>query len=378
MKKTLEIVVVGGGFIGKQHIEAIRRIPNTHIVAIVEKDIESAKNIAELYNIKNYFDNTDDLYNKLSFDVIHICTPNFLHYSMIKEAILNDVNVFCEKPLCISTFESDELVKIASTSKKIQAVNLNYRSNLMVREMRERIRQNKIGDILFVQAKYLQDLFMFDTDYDWHFDPNKVGASRAISDIGTHTFDLIQFVCDQKITSVFADLSTVYPTRKKREAIGETFSQKYLDYGEDVKVENEDAAIIIAKLQNGVKVSIVISQITGGSKNNFEICVSGSKSSIKWKQEYCDRLYIGRKDGPNEEIFADVSNVSKSVSRFASLPNGHAVGWADAFKNSINEFYRLINNEEANCVELADGHYLMKIVEACIKSNKDRMWIDIE
>lgn len=380
-ENKIKVAVVGGGFIGKQHIEAIRRIPNTEVIAIVESTLQRAKDIAKLYCIPNYYANEDDLFQLVEIDVIHVCTPNFLHFEMAKKALEHGIHVFCEKPLSLSTKQSQVLVEVAKNSEALHAVNLNYRSNVMVREMREQVLNQEIGDLLLVQASYIQDWLMYDTDYDWHFKPEMVGESRAVGDIGTHAFDLIQFITNQKITDVFANLITVYANRKESKEERETFSDVVSDTYEEVKVQNEDAAFIIAKLEDGTNVSITISQVTGGHKNDIEICMSGSKKSIAWKQEHADRLYIGNRNGGNEMLYADAKYVSNKARRFISLPNGHAVGWADALKNSIQEFYLAIenrHNEELNYVDFYKGHYLMKLVEACIKSNQTKMWVHVQ
>ncbi|WP_078055126.1 Gfo/Idh/MocA family protein [Erysipelothrix larvae] len=382
ISKKIQAAVVGVGFIGKQHIEAIHRIPNTQVVALVEPNGESAKRAAESYGIDHYFTSIDDMLNMDGIDVVHICTPNFLHYPMAKQCVEAGLNVFCEKPLSLTTLESNELKELARKHSVYTAVNLNYRSNVMIREMKHRISSGMIGTPLLGQAQYIQDWLMFDTDYDWHFDPSKVGPSRSVADIGTHLFDLIQFVYGEKIVKVFADLMIVYPTRKKREQTGETFALEYGDTVTEVDVVNEDAAFILVQLESGIKVSMDISQVTGGYKNGVELVVSGSKHSLSWHQERADRLIIGNRASGNEELYADPKYIDPSLRRFISLPNGHAVGWADAFKNSISEFYEDIRNDGHNdsqsYVDFETGHTLMKLVEASLQSSKEKRWIDME
>lgn len=380
MKKTIKAAIVGTGFIGKQHYEAIRRLPNTEVVAIVETDAARAQQFAEEFGIDQYFTDFDDLLELSELDVIHICTPNFLHFPMSKKALEKNIHVFCEKPLSLTAQESKELVETAKNTKTLHAVNLNYRSNAMVREMKARHDSESFGDLLLVNAQYIQDWLMYDTDYDWHFVPEMVGPSRTVADIGTHIFDLIQFVSGQEIMSIFADLITVYPKRKKCEASGETFAQTYTGSFEEVDIVNEDAAIIIAKLANGVKVSINLSQISGGFKNGLALTLSGSKESITWEQESADRLKIGKRDYGNEMIYADAKYLSDYAKPFVNLPNGHAVGWADAFKNSIGEFYLQIRNgtqDTDSYVDFNKGHQLMRLVEACLLSNESRSWVDV-
>lgn len=378
-KKNLKVAIVGPGFIGKQHYEAIRRLPNTEVVAVVGSDIESIKQFAEEYGIENYFSNYDDLFTLSNLDVIHICTPNYLHHPMAKKALENNIHVFCEKPLALSSKETKDLMETAEERQALHAVNLNYRSNAMVREMKYRV-QNEIGDLLLINGQYIQDWLMFINDYDWHFDPKKVGESRTVADIGTHIFDLIQFVTNQNIVKVFADLITVYPIRHKQEKTGDTFNQVYSGDIEEVEVVNEDAAMIICQLEDGTKASINLSQVTGGHKNDLRLTVSGTKKSLTWNQETSDKLFIGNRTEGNQVIYADAKYIDNSLNDFIALPNGHAVGWADAMKNSVQEFYKHIRKEVTSSdsyVDFNKGHQLMKIVEACILSNDEQRWVDV-
>lgn len=379
--KHLKVAIIGVGFIGKQHIEAIHRIPNTSVVALVEPSIEQAAKIASEYGIEHYYDSMTKMMNDIEVDVVHICTPNFLHYPMAKEALESGLHVFCEKPLSLTASESKELAELAKSTGLKAAVNHNYRANAMVREMRHRVVNGAIGKPLMVVGQYIQDWLMFEDDYDWHFDPEKVGPSRSVADIGSHLFDLIQFVMNENITRLYAELITVYPTRKKREQFGETFALEYGDEVSEVEVKNEDGAFIIAELESGVKVSMTISQVTGGYKNGVELIVSGSKNSLTWNQEQADHLIIGKRNEGNELLYADQKYLDPSLKRFISLPNGHSVGWADAFKNSIAEFYLDLRDqaiEENSYVSFEAGHRLMRLVEASLLSSKEKRWVEID
>ncbi len=382
ISKKIHAAVVGIGFIGRQHIEAISRIPNTEVVAICHSNLEKAERLANEYGIEKYYEDLDELLSLSDLDVVHICTPNFLHYDMAKKVILAKKDVFCEKPLSLTSKESSELASLAKKHGVRAGVNHNYRANAMVREMKHRVEGKDLGNVLLAQGQYIQDWLMFDTDYDWHFDPKLVGPSRTVADIGTHLFDLIQFVLGEKIVSVFAELMTVYPQRKKREALGETFNQTYGEEVELVNVLNEDAAFILVKMESGTRVSLDLSQVSGGYKNGLELMISGSEYAMRWKQEEADRLWIGKRDGGNEELYADQKYIDKHLSRFISLPNGHAPGWADAIKNSIHEFYLDIrnngHNDNKSYVDFSDGDYLMRLVEACLESNEEKRWVDVD
>ena len=377
-KKKLRVAIVGTGFIAKQHYEAIGRLAGTEIVAVVGRDEAKTRRFSQEYGIENYFTNFEELFY-MDIDVVHICTPNNLHYPMARLALENKINVFCEKPLSLTTEESGHLVELAKESGVLHGVNLNYRSNAMVREMKKRV-EEELGDLLLVKGEYIQDWLMFDDDYDWHFEPELVGPSRTVADIGSHLFDLIQFTTDRQIRRLYAKLITVYPTRYKRQQSGETFAHTYSGEAEAVEVVNEDAAMIIAELDDEVKVSMHLSQVTGGFKNGLSLTISGSKESITWKQEEPDKLFIGKRLGGNELVYADPKYVDGSLARFAALPAGHAVGWADGMKNSIAEFYSHVRGEVDNSQSYVDfykGHRLMQLVEACLISNKEERWVEL-
>lgn len=380
--KKIKVGVIGIGFIGKQHIEAIRRIPGTEVVAISDNNADMVKNVGLEMDIDKCFTDYKDMLSIDEIDVIHNCTPSGMHYQINKDIIESGKHVYCEKPLTLTADEAKELVMLAKERKISAATNFNYRHNAMVREMQELISQKKIGEILLVNGQYLQDWLLYDTDYDWRMDPKLGGNSRAVSDIGSHCFDTIQFILQKKITSVFANLITVYPIRKRTEKGNGTFSSsgKVL---EEVKISSEDAAFIMVKMEDGTQGIINISQVSAGKKNNFMINVNGNKASLEWNQERADKLVIGKRDSGNEEIYVGPQYLSGHAVQYATLPAGHSVGWADALKNAINSSYCSIRNNSymdktQGYATFEDAHYIMKIVEACIKSSKTKTWIDIK
>ena len=380
--KKLKIAVVGTGFIGKQHIEAIRRIPGTEVVAIVEQNEEMAKNVCEQMGISRYYTNYKELLEKEEVDVVHNCTPSAMHYPISKDVIMSGKHIYCEKPLTLNTVESEELVSLVKEHQVAAAANFNYRQNAMVKEMYERVKSGEIGNLLTVYGEYIQDWMLFDTDYDWRLDPKLGGESRAIADIGSHCFDTIQYVCDKKIVSVYADLLTVHPIRKRTEKTDGTFSSSTGKILEEISVHSEDAAFIMVKFEDGMKGLFHVSQVVSGKKNAFKLNVCGAKSSLEWNQERSDKLWIGHRDKGNEELYVGPQYMTGEAKRYATLPNGHSVGWADAFRNGIQDFYESIRNqtylnEEQGYTTFDSAHYIMKIVEACLKSSKNEKWVDV-
>lgn len=376
----INVGVVGAGFIGMQHIEAIGRIPGVKIVAICTNNVDHLNYLKNNGVCERTYTDYKEMIDNENLDAIHNCTPTNMHFEINDYALRNNLHVFGEKPLAKTTSEAKKLVDLAKEKKLLTGVNFNYRNNLLVQEMRARVEQNDFGRVLFVQGEYLQDWLMFESDYDWRVDLNAGGPSRALADIGSHCIDVAEYIMGKRIVAVNSTLFTVHDKRRKYASTG-TFSQTDdLDQSfEEVTVENEDGGVIQAKFEDGVIASFVISQVSAGKKNGLMINISGEHYALEWKQEQSDRLWVGHRDKGNEEIYADANYVSESVKNFATLPNGHPVGWHDAMTNGIRMFYQAIieNNIDSKktFATFDDGYHVMKVIDACLESDDKKSWV---
>lgn len=380
--KILNVGVVGTGFIGKQHIEAIRRIPGTRVMAVADSNLETAKRTAGELCIPKYYGSYQELLADPEISIVHNCTPSAMHLAVNRDAILAKKHIYSEKPLTLSAEESKELIALAGENEVAAGVNFNYRHNVMVKEMRQRVKNN-IGKVFHLEVRYLQDWLMYPTDYDWRMDSKVGGVSRAVADIGSHCFDTVQYVLDQRIVSVYARLHTVFPVRQKCMSTGGTFGGKKGPVIEEVPVTSEDFAYILLRFEDGTTGIMHVSQVCAGRKNGLELLVSGSEYALEWKQERADRLWVGHRDIPNEELCADGKLLTDEVRKFATLPGGHAVAWHDALRNAIQVFYQSIRENDfkstqQDYVTFETGHYLMKLIEACMKSDKTSQWVSVE
>lgn len=379
MKKH-QVGIIGTGFIGKQHIEAIGRIPGVSVKAVSDTNEKEGRRVKEQFAIKDFYQDYRELLKDPEIDVIHNCTPTFMHYTINRDAILAGKHIYCEKPLTMTKQEAAELVALAEEKSIIGAVNFNYRNNVMVHEMKARIEKGKIGTPFMVYAEYLQDWLLYDTDYDWRMDPEMGGVSRAVADIGSHCFDTMEYVLGRKIVSVYARLINIYPVRKKAAISGETFTHTKNGGNTEVCVPSEDAAFIMAEFEGGIHGLINLSQVCAGMKNGMSICVSGSQSSLRWRQERADHLWVGHRDSGNEDVYAASQFLEAEAGMFTSLPAGHPVGWADAFCNGIRDFYACLNKEKNRYgyADLKDGLRIMKVIEACVRSSRENKWAAVE
>jgi Predicted dehydrogenases and related proteins len=383
----LRVGVIGAGFIGQQHIEAIRRIPKTEVVAIADNDKRIVENKCEQLGIANGYADYKEMLDNTGIDIIHNCTPNNMHYSLNKDIIRKGKHVYCEKPLAISAYETGELVKLAEEYGVAHGVNFNYRQNSMVQEMHQRVKSGDIGRIFMVHGQYLQDWLLYDTDYDWRMDPLIGGVSRAVADIGSHWFDTVQFVTGKRIAAVFADFTIVHSVRKRSDKKSETFSSAANKNAEtcftEIPVASEDAAFIIVRFEDDSKGTLVISQVSAGRKNDLRLVVDGSSYSMEWQQEIPDRLWLGYRDEPNRTVFSSPKALTGDARRYATLPSGHSVSWHDALRNGIYEFYESIRRksfkeEEQSYATFQDGHNIVCLVEACLESSKINGWVNLK
>lgn len=376
---VLKTAVTGMGFIGRQHAEAVRRVPNVKITAVSDPD-PSVGNWCEENGIPNYYADFREMLAKEDIDVVHNCSPNHLHFEINKAAIEHGCHIYSEKPLTLRSSEAEELTEMAAKRGVRSAVNFNYRNNVMVHEMKGRFAEGRLGRTSHIQAEYLQDWLLYETDFDWRIRKEIGGDSRAAGDIGSHCFDAVQFITGKKITSVYARYFTLYPERKQYKG-GGTFAEGPKEGRAGiVPVETEDAASILFQMEDGMQGTLVISQVCAGKKNGMKILISGNKESVEWEQERPDRLLIGKRDSANEILYADRKYLTEYAGMNAVLPNGHPAGWTDALANALKDFYHSIQEPGSTYryADFAQGYYVTKIVEACYESNLKNCWIDIE
>ncbi|MDO4321394.1 MAG: Gfo/Idh/MocA family oxidoreductase [Lachnospiraceae bacterium] len=381
--KKLKVGIVGSGMMACNHMDALGRIPGAEVVAIADPYAKSLKEVAENYGVPYTFSDFKEMCENVKPDVIHDCTPNNEHFSINEYAIMNGIGIYSEKPLTVTLEEADKLCDLLKKNPVPNGVNFNYRSNAIVREMRARIRTGQAGSPLLVHGGYLQDWLMYENDYNWRLDSRRGGVSRAVADIGSHWFDTVQLVLDKKITSVYARLLTVYSERLKPLQEVQTFSkaQEEATY-ERVPVDTEDAGMIMVQFEDGTLGNAVISQVSGGYKNGLSLTVDCAKCSLRWNQEEADHLIIGNRENGVAKVYAASGGMTQDANAYATLPGGHPAGWADALRNNIRLFYNAIQNDtyqqpDQEYATFEDAAYIMKIVEACLKSNQLNRWVSV-
>jgi len=307
-------------------------------------------------------------------DFVVICTPNNTHYEIAKAFLENGFNVVCEKPLCFSVAQAEELQAIAERNECLTAVTYTYIGYNMVKQARQMIAEGIIGRILDVKGEYLQD-WLLDKAYTesdagsnipvWRMDPKVSGISNCVGDIGTHIEQTVAFTTGLRI--------------KRLCAVLDNFSQK-LDLNSNILVEFE----------GGVHGSFCSSQVCAGHYNGLVIRIFGTEGAIEWEQEHPDTLKYTPKGKPTQVLTraAHTWGLASEINRF---PSGHPEGITIAFANIYRSFAQAVSDIKSGAVQfgelpaeydfptIADGIKGVKFIEACVKSNSSgSIWVDVE
>ncbi|MBT9132568.1 MAG: 1,5-anhydro-D-fructose reductase [Firmicutes bacterium] len=384
--KKLKAGIIGIGFVGVAHIEAIRRTGFAEIAGIAGRDYDKTTRQSERLGITRVYRSWQEMVSDPHIDIIHNCTPNHLHFQINKAAIQAGKPIFSEKPLAMDSRESENLVGLAKEKGVANTVNYNYRGFPLVQQARYLVQSGYLGDIRLVHGSYLQDWLMYPEDYNWRLETPLGGKSRAFADIGTHWCDLVQYITGLKISEVLADIKTIIPERSRPKTSVETFSKSpdSTNQLEKCRVETEDYCALLLSLENGVRGSCVISQVSPGRKNRLYLEIDGSKRSVVWDQENPNYLWIGSRDGANLELMKDPSLLCEEAKRYADYPGGHNEGWPDGPKNIVRNFYGFVRDGKdplqsvPDFPTFEDGHLEMKIIDAVLDSSQRGRWVRVK
>jgi predicted dehydrogenase len=380
--KRIGMGIVGAGFVGPHHVDAVRRLGYVDIVAVAGSNEASGRQKAEQLGARRGYGSYQALLADGEVDVVHVATPNYLHYEVTSAALASGKHVVSDKPLTSTAAESKRLVEALKRSGLVGAVTFNYRGNPLVQQARQMVTTGGIGTPTFVHGYYLQDWLLHETDYSWRLEPEKGGVSSALGDIGSHWCDLAQHVSGLRITHVLGDITTVIPRRKRPRGSREAFQAATDATGENVDIRVEDLASVMVKFDNGAKGSFSVGQVCAGHKNDLVLEVCGSKTSIRWRQEHQNELWIGHRDKANETLQKDPSLLDPAARGYAHLPGGHQEAWADAFCNVMRDVYGFIaSGKKADAAPppafatFEDGYRANCIVEAILESaRKGGVW----
>ena len=377
MAKKLRLGIIGGGgdsLIGVLHRIASFMNDNYQITgAVFNPDYKLNIDFAQEIDIPTnriYKDFDTFIESEMKLDeeeriqVVSVLTPNFLHFPMAKKLLENGFHIICEKPMTTTLQEAEILKEIAQTKNTIFAVTYTYTGYPMVRQLKSMIADRKLGKIQKVDIQYYQGWInpvLHDEEVRktvWRLDPEKGGNSCCIGDIGTHAFNMLEYVSGLKVDKLISDLNFVYDSNKM-----------------DV-----DGSVLV-RMDNDAKGIIRTSQIATGEENNFEVKIYGEQGALKWRQEQPNELIYLTEDAPKQVLTPGHSYNSSFSLDGSKLPPGHPEGIFDAMANIYLGVAKAIRKEEIQSGEfpdLMDGYRGMLFIEKTLESNKlDNSWVKL-
>jgi len=332
----LKLGMVGGGqgaFIGGVHRIA-SRIDNHY--ELVAGSLASNPEIANVsakelgINDDRSYATFQDMAEKESLredgiDVVAIVTPNFLHYPIAEAFLSKNIHVICDKPLTHNLDDAEKFLESVKKSKALFALTHNYTGYPMVRQARDMFRNGEIGNLRVIQVEYAQDWLTLPIENEgqkqasWRTDPSKAGMGGSIGDIGSHAFNLVDFITGAKLNELCADLSSFVPGRK-----------------------NDDNAHVLLRYENNVKGMLWSSQVAPGNENALRIRIYGDKGGMEWEQENPNYLTVDI-FGKAKKIIRRAGNETIDIgNRITRIPPGHPEGYLEGFANIYSDFAKQI------------------------------------
>jgi predicted dehydrogenase len=374
--RDLRAGVVGTGFIGAVHVEALRRL-GVDVVGVVGSSPERA----QAKSLAPVIDSFEELLADGQVAIVHLTTPNHLHYPQVKQALEAGKHIVCEKPLAMTSEQSAELVELAERSGLVHCTNFNIRFYPQVQQARALVANGAVGAVWNVHGGYLQDWLLLPTDWNWRLEPEKGGGLRAVADIGSHWLDLVQFVVGMRIESLLADLATTISVRRRPAREIETFAAADDVEREEAPMTTEDMAHILLRFDDGTRGSLVVSQVSAGRKNSLRFEVDGSKGALAWDSERNEELWLGHRGKPNELLLRDPALFAPEARSRTGLPGGHAEGFAETFKELYRAVYTAVAAggppEQPDYPTFSDGHWVNVLGDAVALSNRERRWVEV-
>ena len=377
----LRAAVIGAGFVGRAHIESLRRqgIP---VLGVLGSSRDRAAESARALRIDRAYSSLDELAKDKEVDVVHICTPNHLHAEQTTVLMRAGKHVMCEKPLAMNTKESAELIDLARKENRVGGVTYNLRYYPLCQQARAMVDAGAIGEPRLVHGSFLQDWLLYPTDWNWRLETQLGGDLRAVSDIGTHWMDLTSWVTARRITEVCTDLATVIPVRQKPRGRVETFQEGGKAASDAVKIATDDYASVLVHYEGNLRGVFTVSQVSAGRKARLWFEVDGSEGSLAFDTENPNTLWIGRRKQANEEMMKDPSLMDPAARGYSVYPGGHTEGYPDTFAQLFKDFYAYIEAGDFAAKRrfptFETGHVEMVLCDAIAVSGRERRWVKVD
>lgn len=354
----INAAIWGCGFIADTHAEALRS-NGIHISAVVGRTRESAEAFARKWNIPIGTDDPSVLIGE-DVDCVHVCTPPNMHFKMVQFLLTHNKHVLCEKPLCLKKEEAQSLRDLAREKGLVCGVNFNVRWQDACQQARAMVQAPDFGSVMLVHGNYLQEFGALPAAWDWRYDPSMAGKMHAVTEIGSHWLDLVEYVTGQRICAVSAQFGCFWPTRYLKDGL---MHRSCAEGAWPVAVSSEDAATIQLRFENGAIGAVVLSEVSQGRYNHLSMEITGENKSLWWNSENQNLLCFARKGG----------TVESNVFAFGT-------GFADTFRRLTAAVYSDIRSSgrELAYPTFEDGLRSVQLCEAvCHSAQENSIWVAV-
>ncbi|RAI64736.1 gfo/Idh/MocA family oxidoreductase [Pseudomonas fluorescens] len=374
-QRRFKVGMVGGGqgaYFASYHRAATRLCNRFDIVAgAFSSDAQKCHEAGVAFNLEpeRIYPSFEDMAAAESrrpdpIDAVIIVTPNHLHFEPCRLFLRAGIPVICDKPLVNSPQEAYELADIADRHNTFFAMTYTYQGYPMVRDARSRIQAGELGDIRFMYVEYLLEWLApgvkgLSKSLSWRGDPEKAGPTGVLGDVGTHAFNMLEFLSGSRCTHLNAKLSTVVP-----------------GWGLD------DTCVVQLEFEDGIDGLLWASFAAPGHRNGLRFKIVGSKASIEWCQESPETLLFTPIDGADRTYRRGQSDNAAQTLTFTSLPPGSTEGYLEALAVLYADFADALDAgagwRTATQVPLPDIHQGVRGVvlsQACVESSQQRAWV---
>jgi len=295
-------------------------------------------------------------------DAVVIVTPNHVHYEACRVFLAAGIPVICDKPLVNELDHAHGLVRLAAKNNTFVGVTYTYQGYPLVREARKRIQSGEIGEIRFVYVEYLLEWLAPGVDrlsksLAWRGDPEKAGISSVVGDIGTHAFNMVEFLTGRTCEQLSATLSNKVPGWKM-----------------------DDNCVAQLILDGGLEALMWVSFAAPGHRNGLRFKVVGSSATLEWAQESPEILHLKPIDGAEQLLRRGQADCQEALG-FSSLPAGCSEGYLEALAVLFSDFADVISANSTADVSgvpvpgLDQGVRGVELSHRCYESNAERRWV---
>jgi predicted dehydrogenase len=378
--KLIKVGIIGAGGIGETHLEALFRIGGVEVTAICRRDRDWATAYAEKHAIPKIYTDYRELINDNDVEVVHVASPNNLHYEHVMYALDAGKHVVCDKPLGINVAQTFQMLSRAKEKKLAHALCYNHRFLPLIFQMREMVKRGELGKLTLIRGYALGDFMLGIADIDsnhWRTRPETVGLSKTMSVMGGHLLDLLQFTSGLRAKEIFADFGYIDPSKE-----GITFDGQ--NYVKEKGGQLEDHANLLLRFGDGIKGAVTLSEAAPGHKVEVFLELIGTKACVAWNLQKINEIWIGIKEKPSGVLYKGFDLLYPEAQRVAAPPAWGQDGFSESFRQLFAAIYdhirekKYLQDVESDFANFEAGHYMELILQAMMNSVREERWQEIE